>query len=85
MTIPHDSVTSSRDCCQAARTRNTLRWDLTPEEIRSMTDSLMDRVQKVYDEVGSLNVENVSVENTLKVLADVRLDYACKPSEENCS
>ncbi|XP_023816344.1 neurolysin, mitochondrial isoform X1 [Oryzias latipes] len=76
MTIPHDSVTSSRDCCQAARTRNTLKWDLTPEEIRSMTDTLMVRVQKVYDEVGSLNVENVSVENTLKVLADVRLDYA---------
>ncbi|XP_024154642.1 neurolysin, mitochondrial isoform X1 [Oryzias melastigma] len=76
MTIPHDSVTPSRDCCQAAGSRNTLRWDLTPEEIRSMTDGLIDRVQKVYDEVGSLSVENVSVENTLKVLADVRLDYA---------
>ncbi|RVE66069.1 hypothetical protein OJAV_G00122860 [Oryzias javanicus] len=76
MTIPHDSVTPSRDCCQAAGSRNALRWDLTPEEIRSMTDGLIDRVQKVYDEVGSLSVENVSVENTLKVLADVRLEYA---------
>lgn len=43
-----------------------------------MTDSLIARVKKVYDDVGSLNIENVSVENTLMTLANAKMDYACK-------
>lgn len=60
--------------------RGTLRWDLSPDEIRTMTDSLIGRVKKVCDDVGSLSIENVSVENTLKALANAKLDYACKSS-----
>lgn len=43
-----------------------------------MTDGLIHRVKKVYDDIGALKIENVSVENTLKALADVKPDYACK-------
>uniref|UniRef100_A0A8C4F0W0 Neurolysin (metallopeptidase M3 family) n=1 Tax=Dicentrarchus labrax TaxID=13489 RepID=A0A8C4F0W0_DICLA len=63
-------------CFTAGDERNTLRWDLSPAEIRTTTDSLINRVKKVYDDIGSLKVENVCVENTLKALANVRLDYA---------
>lgn len=55
-----------------------LRWDLSPPEIRTRTDSLISKVKKVYDEVGALKIEDVSVENTLKALANIRLEYACK-------
>uniref|UniRef100_A0A3Q3WPF9 Peptidase M3A/M3B catalytic domain-containing protein n=1 Tax=Mola mola TaxID=94237 RepID=A0A3Q3WPF9_MOLML len=56
--------------------RNPLRWDLSPPEIRTVTDGLISRVKKVYDEIGALKMENVSVENTLKALASVKMDYA---------
>lgn len=78
MTIASGSVLSARDCSQAGHVRNTLRWNLSPDEIRTMTDSLIARVKKVYDDVGSLNIENVSVENTLMTLANAKMDYACK-------
>lgn len=79
MTIQNSSVVPARLCSQAGHKRNTsLRWDLSPEEIRTMTDSVMNRVKKVYDDIGALNVENVSVENTLRALADAKLDYACE-------
>uniref|UniRef100_A0A7N6AMH6 Peptidase M3A/M3B catalytic domain-containing protein n=1 Tax=Anabas testudineus TaxID=64144 RepID=A0A7N6AMH6_ANATE len=55
---------------------NALRWDLSPDEMRTMTDSLINRMKKVYDDIGSLNLEDVSVENTLKALANAKLDYA---------
>lgn len=78
MTIASGSVLSARRCAQAGHARNTLRWDLSPDKIRTMTDSLIARVKKVYDDVGSLNIENVSVENTLMTLANAKMDYACK-------
>lgn len=82
MTIHNGPVVSDRDRCQAGNKRNTLKWDLSPDEIRTMTDSLINRVKKVYDDIGSLNIEDVSVENTLKALANAKLDYACKSLKE---
>ncbi|TKS84852.1 Thimet oligopeptidase [Collichthys lucidus] len=76
MTIQNVSVIPARECSQAGDKTNTLRWDLSPAEIRTATDGLIHRVKKVYDDVGSLKIEDVSVENTLKALADVKLDYA---------
>uniref|UniRef100_A0AAQ6A196 Peptidase M3A/M3B catalytic domain-containing protein n=1 Tax=Amphiprion ocellaris TaxID=80972 RepID=A0AAQ6A196_AMPOC len=70
------SVVSARDCSQVENKRNTLRWDLSPDEIRTMTESLIARIKKVYDDIGALNIENVSVENTLAALANAKLDYA---------
>lgn len=76
--IPSRSVRSYRACSQAALSSNPLRWDLSPDEIRTMTDDLITRIKKVYDAVGSLNTESVSAENTLKALAEAKLDYACE-------
>ncbi|XP_044000746.1 neurolysin, mitochondrial-like isoform X2 [Gambusia affinis] len=75
MKIPQGSVISARDCSQE-NSRNPLRWDLSPDEIRIVTDTLIARVKKVYDDVGSLHIESVSAENTLEALANAKLDYA---------
>lgn len=58
--------------------RNTLRWDLTPDQIKNMTESLVQRIKQVYDDIGSLDVEQVSIKNTLKALANAKLEYAGK-------
>uniref|UniRef100_A0A665V033 Peptidase M3A/M3B catalytic domain-containing protein n=1 Tax=Echeneis naucrates TaxID=173247 RepID=A0A665V033_ECHNA len=76
MTIQNRPVAPARDCSQAGNRRNALRWDLAPDEIRTMTDRVISGVKKVYDDIGSLSPENVSVENTLKALAHADLDYA---------
>lgn len=79
MTVQNGSVVPARDSgSQAGNNTNTLQWDLSPDEITTMTDSLITRIKKVYDNVGALNIENVSIENTLKVLATAKLDYVCK-------
>ncbi|XP_071322001.1 neurolysin, mitochondrial isoform X1 [Trachinotus anak] len=70
------TIHPARACSQAGSRRNTLSWDLSPDEIRTMTDSVINRVKKVHDDIGSLNIENVSVDNTLKALANAKLDYA---------
>ncbi|XP_030006152.1 neurolysin, mitochondrial [Sphaeramia orbicularis] len=75
MTIQNRYVISARDYSQAGN-QNTLRWDLSPEDIKTRTDNLINRIKKVYDDVGSLNIENICVENTLKALANAKLDYA---------
>ncbi|KAM9841050.1 neurolysin, mitochondrial [Aulostomus maculatus] len=77
MTIQNGCVGTARDrCSQAGNKRSPLRWDLSPEDIRTMTNDLIGRVKGVYDEIGSLNIDSVSVENTLRALANVRMDYA---------
>uniref|UniRef100_A0A8C4EBJ5 Thimet oligopeptidase n=1 Tax=Dicentrarchus labrax TaxID=13489 RepID=A0A8C4EBJ5_DICLA len=54
---------------------NRLRWDLTPEQIRQLSDELIADTKKVYDVVGALDLDSVAFENTLKALADVEVDY----------
>uniref|UniRef100_UPI003AACE4FF neurolysin, mitochondrial n=1 Tax=Centroberyx gerrardi TaxID=166262 RepID=UPI003AACE4FF len=75
MTLQNGPLISARDGSQAANKRNALRWDLSPNEIKTMTSSLISRIKKVYDDIGSLNIETVSVENTLKALASAKLEY----------
>ncbi|XP_071757854.2 neurolysin, mitochondrial [Centroberyx gerrardi] len=75
MTLQNGPLISARDGSQAANKRNALRWDLSPNEIKTMTSSLISRIKKVYDDIGSLNIEKVSVENTLKALASAKLEY----------
>ncbi|KAM6984934.1 neurolysin, mitochondrial [Aplochiton taeniatus] len=78
MTLHSRPVLPARSCsqCQTAEHRNLQKWDLTPDQIRGLSNSLIQRIKQVYDEVGSLDVINVSVENTLDVLANAKLEYA---------
>uniref|UniRef100_A0A8C9TEX4 Thimet oligopeptidase n=1 Tax=Scleropages formosus TaxID=113540 RepID=A0A8C9TEX4_SCLFO len=62
--------TEARVCAE-----NRLRWDLTPQQIQQFSDELIAKTKKVYDAVGSLDLENVTYENTLKALADVEVEY----------
>lgn len=73
MTIQPGSAGPARSCARQGHKRNALRWDLPPPEIRTMTDSLISRVERVYDEVGALKMEKVNVEN-----AWLTPDWACK-------
>uniref|UniRef100_A0A3Q2Y9G8 Neurolysin (metallopeptidase M3 family) n=1 Tax=Hippocampus comes TaxID=109280 RepID=A0A3Q2Y9G8_HIPCM len=55
-----------------------LSWNRSPEDIAADTERLIGTVTKVYDEIGRLCVDAVSVENTLRALANVKMDYAAR-------
>ncbi|EQB77625.1 thimet oligopeptidase [Camelus ferus] len=54
---------------------NYLRWDLSAQQIRELTAELIEQTKRVYDRVGSQELQDVSYENTLKALADVEVSY----------
>ncbi|MBN3308141.1 neurolysin, mitochondrial isoform X2 [Amia ocellicauda] len=66
---------STRRCHLSAGSRNRLRWDLSPDDIRRRTEELIQRVKRVYDSVGALDMDRVSYENTLRALADAKVTY----------
>ncbi|KAJ8401859.1 hypothetical protein AAFF_G00374400 [Aldrovandia affinis] len=75
MTLQNGFEVSVKNCSQYASNRNGLRWDLTPDQIKSRTERLIQRVKQTYDSIGALDSEKVSFENTLKALADAKLEY----------
>lgn len=75
MTLQNGFEVSVKNCSQFAGNRNGLRWDLTPDQIKSRTEKLIQRVKQTYDSIGALDLEKVSFENTLKALADAKLEY----------
>lgn len=58
---------------------NYLRWDLSAQQIGELTTELIEETKRVYDRVGSQELQDVSYENTLKVLADVEVSYTGEP------
>ncbi|KAJ8782513.1 hypothetical protein J1605_010037 [Eschrichtius robustus] len=54
---------------------NYLRWDLSAQQIGELTTKLIEETKRVYDHVGSQELQDVSYENTLKALADVEVSY----------
>lgn len=76
MTLQNGSDTSARSCSSTADQNHSLRWDLTPEEIRHQTQRLIQRIKQAYDSVGSVDIGKVCFENTLQVIGDAKADYA---------
>lgn len=54
------------------KTLQGLSWNLTPEEIANKTDELIAKTQKVLDSITSIPIQDVSCDNVLKPLADLR-------------
>lgn len=59
-----------------SQTQNSLRWDLSPEQIQIRTDELIERISKMYNDIGSVVIEDVCVDNVLKPLAMAKLELA---------
>ncbi len=76
MTLQNGSVISAHSCSNTADKNNTLRWDLTPEEIREQTQRLIQRIKQAYEAVGSVDIGKVCFENTLQAIADAKADYS---------
>ncbi|XP_072310575.1 neurolysin, mitochondrial isoform X1 [Eucyclogobius newberryi] len=75
MTIQSKCVKPDRSCSQIQNI-NTLRWDLSPQQIQIRTEELITRISTMYNDIGSLKIEDVCIENTLKPLAMAKVDLA---------
>ncbi|KAM5194662.1 neurolysin, mitochondrial [Mantella aurantiaca] len=80
MTMGSDVPKTLRMASSLAASRNLLRWDLSPETIQTRTEELIARTKNVYDAVAALDVEEVTYENAVKVLAHLELEYAVERS-----
>lgn len=76
MTLLNTLDVSAKSCSSSCENRSELRWDLNPEQIRQRTDRLIQRIEHAYDSVAAVDLGKVCYENTLKVLAEAKLDYA---------
>ncbi|KAJ8339405.1 hypothetical protein SKAU_G00361910 [Synaphobranchus kaupii] len=75
MTLPNGIELSVKNGSHSAGNKNGLRWDLTPDQIKSQAEKLIQRVKQTFDSIGALELEKVSYENTLKALTDAKLEY----------
>ncbi|XP_004714342.1 thimet oligopeptidase isoform X1 [Echinops telfairi] len=75
MKPPADCAGDVSDVASPCSMENHLRWDLSAEQIQTLTRELMEKTKQVYDQVGAQDFQDVSYEKTLKALADVEVTY----------
>ncbi|KAJ3605928.1 hypothetical protein NHX12_027971 [Muraenolepis orangiensis] len=76
MTLQNGSLIPSRGISQGENVTNAPRWDLTPDQIKTRTDDVINRTKTEYDRIGSVDPDQVSIENTLLPLAGAKFNYA---------
>ncbi|NXP46643.1 NEUL protein, partial [Heliornis fulica] len=80
MALERDITSQFMPSSNTASDQNFLRWNLSPEQIRTRTEELISETKHVYDCVGKLDVGEVTYENTVQILAGIDVKYTVERS-----